>query len=147
MASVRKRTWASGGEKREAWVADYFDQAGKRHIKTFERKKDADAWLDNAKAEVRTGTHTPDSTSRTRSTTVIAGEAAQSGRSGVPLLWAARGAKGSGSRVGLQGAEEEEGERGGVLSAPARGACAGQGRCERERCSEAGRGGGAGVAG
>jgi integrase len=65
MASIRKRKWRSGGETKEAWVADYFDQAGDRHIKTFEKKKEAEAWLDGAKAEVRTGTHTADSTSKT----------------------------------------------------------------------------------
>jgi len=65
MASVRKRTWVSGGEKQEAWIADYFDQAGKRHIKTFAKKKAADAWLTDAKAEVRDGTHTADSASKT----------------------------------------------------------------------------------
>jgi integrase len=65
MASVRKRTWVSDGEKREAWIADYFDQAGKRHIKTFAKKKAADAWLTDAQAEVRDGTHTADSASKT----------------------------------------------------------------------------------
>jgi integrase len=65
MASIRKRKWQSGGETKEAWIADYFDQAGERHIKTFEKKKEAEAWLDGAKAEVRSGTHTADSTSRT----------------------------------------------------------------------------------
>jgi hypothetical protein len=36
MATVRKRTWKTGGEGevKTAWVADYFDQDGKRHIKT-----------------------------------------------------------------------------------------------------------------
>jgi integrase len=65
MASIRKRKWQSGGEVKEAWVADYFDQDGKRHIKTFEKKKEAEAWLDDAKAEVRKGTHTADSVSKT----------------------------------------------------------------------------------
>jgi integrase len=65
MASIRKRKWQSGGETKEAWIADYFDQAGKRHIQTFDKKKAAEAWLDGAKAEVRTGTHTADSTSKT----------------------------------------------------------------------------------
>jgi integrase len=65
MASVRKRTWKSGGETKTAWVADYFDQSGKRHIKTFDRKKDADAWLVDARGEVKRGVHTPESTSIT----------------------------------------------------------------------------------
>ena len=38
MATVRKRTWKSGGETKTAWIADYFDQNGKRHIKTFDTK-------------------------------------------------------------------------------------------------------------
>ena len=43
MATVRKRTWKYGGEAKTAWIADYFDQDGKRHIKTFTREKDANA--------------------------------------------------------------------------------------------------------
>jgi len=65
MASIRKREWQSGGVKKEAWVVDYFDQHGKRRLKTFEKKKEADAWLTEAKAEVRSGTHTADSASKT----------------------------------------------------------------------------------
>src|SRR5215813_12690358 len=65
MATVRKRIWRSGGEVKTAWVADYVDQAGKRHIKTFERKKDADAWLVITRGEVVRGTHTPDNASIT----------------------------------------------------------------------------------
>ena len=42
--SVRKRTWKGpGGELKEAWVVDYVDQDGERHIKTFAKKRDADA--------------------------------------------------------------------------------------------------------
>ena len=42
--SVRKRSWKTAkGEVKEAWIVDYTDQAGQRHIETFERKKDADA--------------------------------------------------------------------------------------------------------
>jgi hypothetical protein len=37
--SVRKRTWkTTKGEIKEAWVVDYSDQAGKRHLETFKRK-------------------------------------------------------------------------------------------------------------
>ena len=64
--SIRKRAWTTGkGEKKEAWVADYVDQSGKRHLKTFERKKDADAFHSKASVEVRDGTHTADSASVT----------------------------------------------------------------------------------
>jgi integrase len=65
MASIRKREWKSRGVTKEAWVVDYFDQHGKRRLKTFGKKKDAGAWLTDAKAEVRSGTHTADSASKT----------------------------------------------------------------------------------
>jgi hypothetical protein len=43
--SVRKRTWTTGaGDAREAWVAAYTDTNGVRRLKTFARKKDADAF-------------------------------------------------------------------------------------------------------
>jgi integrase len=60
MASVRKRAWNSGAEVKTAWVADYFDQNGKRHIKTFSRQRDARDWLDQTTGEVREGIHTPE---------------------------------------------------------------------------------------
>ena len=42
--AVRKRTWTTAkGEQREAWIVDYRDRQGDRHIETFARKKDADA--------------------------------------------------------------------------------------------------------
>jgi integrase len=64
--SVRKRTWATANrQQKEAWVVDYVDQHGKRHLKTFERKKDADAYEASVKVDVRQGTHTPDSASIT----------------------------------------------------------------------------------
>jgi integrase len=65
MASIRKRTWKSGGEAKTAWIADYFDQAGKRHIKTFATKKAADSWLVSARGEVQRGVHTPENASVT----------------------------------------------------------------------------------
>jgi integrase len=65
MATVRKRTWQSGGETRTAWIADYFDQDGKRHIKTRRTRKEADAFLIQARHEVGRGVHTPESASVT----------------------------------------------------------------------------------
>ena len=41
----------------EAWVADYVDGTGKRHIKTFEQKKAADAFAAKTKVDVNAGTH------------------------------------------------------------------------------------------
>jgi integrase len=58
--SVRKRTWTTrSGEAKEAWIADYVDADGDRHIKTFDRKKDAEAWSQQVGVDVRAGTHTP----------------------------------------------------------------------------------------
>ncbi len=65
MASIRQRTWMSSGEKKTAWVADYFDQEGKRRLKTFPTKKAATAWLPQAQVQVAAGIHTPESTSLT----------------------------------------------------------------------------------
>ena len=70
--SVRRRTWNSpNGDSKEAWVVDYVDQHGERHIKTFARKRDADAHHAVVGAAVRAGTHTADSKS------VTVGEAAK----------------------------------------------------------------------
>jgi integrase len=64
--SVRKRIWKNAkGEAQEAWIVDYVDQHGKRHIKTFAKKKDADAWRDKTAVDVRQGVHTPDNASVT----------------------------------------------------------------------------------
>jgi integrase len=57
--SVRKREWITRkGEHKTAWIVDYFDQDGDRHIRTFERKKDADAFHATVGVEVRSGVHT-----------------------------------------------------------------------------------------
>ncbi|MHC2488158.1 site-specific integrase [Sinorhizobium meliloti] len=64
--SVRKREWTTPkGQKKSAWVADYTDQQGKRHLKTFKLKKEADAFAATASVEIREGTHVADSASVT----------------------------------------------------------------------------------
>jgi integrase len=64
--SVRKREWTTrSGEQREAWVVDYSDQEGTRVLKTFDRKKDADAYHDTVRQDVRRGVHTTPSKSPT----------------------------------------------------------------------------------
>jgi integrase len=64
--SVRKRKWRTrGGETKQAFVVDYIDQDGDRHIRTFERKKDAEVFHDTVRTEVRKGTHTAPSKSAT----------------------------------------------------------------------------------
>lgn len=65
MASIRKRTWMKGKDRRTAWVADYYDQSGKRHIKTFKTRRAADDWMVKARDEVARGVHTPENTSIT----------------------------------------------------------------------------------
>src|SRR5712671_7039740 len=65
MAKVRKRTWTSKAGEQTAWIADYFDQEGKRHIKTFRTKKEASAWLVTTQGEVVRGVHTPENASIT----------------------------------------------------------------------------------
>jgi integrase len=58
--SVRKRKWITRkGEAKEAWLVDYADQSGARHIQTFTKKKDADAYHATVKVDVRQGVHTP----------------------------------------------------------------------------------------
>src|SRR5262245_37707719 len=58
MASIRKRRWISRGVEHSAWVVDYVDQSGERHLKTFKTRKEADAWAVGTLHEVRQGTHT-----------------------------------------------------------------------------------------
>jgi integrase len=65
MATVRKRTWKSKGGIQTAWIADYFDQDGKRHIKTFSTRGAAKDWLPKTQHEIGQGVHVPDSTSQT----------------------------------------------------------------------------------
>jgi integrase len=64
--SIRKRTWTtSKGVQKEAWIVDYVDQDGDRHIKTFKKKKAADAEHARVTVDVDSGIHTPDSKSIT----------------------------------------------------------------------------------
>jgi integrase len=63
--SVRKRTWTTRkGEQREAWIVHYAAD-GQPHIKTFDKKKDADAYHDTIRTDVRKGIHTAPSKSVT----------------------------------------------------------------------------------
>src|SRR5262249_32087860 len=64
--SVRKRKWKTRtGEVKEAWIVDYVDAEGGRHIETFKKKKNADAYASQVDVDVRAGTHTPKSKSIT----------------------------------------------------------------------------------
>jgi integrase len=64
--SVRKRKWVtSKGEAKEAWIVDYVDGQGARHIETFERKKDADSFQATVKVDIGRGVYTAPSKSVT----------------------------------------------------------------------------------
>ena len=59
--SIRKRKWTtSQGVEKEAWVVDYVDQNGKRHLKTFDRKKVAEEFSSKAHVEVIGRVHVAD---------------------------------------------------------------------------------------
>jgi integrase len=56
--SVRRRVWTTrDGTRKEAWIADFTDGAGKRHIRTFQQKKKADAYEAKIRVDVGLGTH------------------------------------------------------------------------------------------
>ena len=63
MASVRKREWEYKGEKKAAWIVNYTDRLGKRHIKTFDKKKDADNYRTKVETEISRGSHVASSAS------------------------------------------------------------------------------------
>ena len=64
--SVRKRTWKNhDGSQGEAWVVAYADQGGKRRMKNFDRRRDADAFHASVSTDLRSGVHVPDSQSVT----------------------------------------------------------------------------------
>jgi integrase len=55
--SVRKRSWTTDkGESKSAWVVDYFS-GGKRKLKTFAKKRDADAHHARVAVEIGQGIH------------------------------------------------------------------------------------------
>jgi integrase len=66
MATIRERVWTGAdGVQRRAWQCDFVDQQGRRRAKQFQRKKDADRWLVQARGQVERGTFSPESSSLT----------------------------------------------------------------------------------
>jgi integrase len=64
--TVRKRVRTNRrGETKITWFADYYDQHGVRHRRTFDTKTAADDWLTTTRSEVKAGIHTPDAKSIT----------------------------------------------------------------------------------
>src|SRR6516162_5358842 len=64
--SVRKRTWKTRkGVVKFAFVLDYVDQHGKRHIETYRTEREAKKRAIDVGAAVKQGTHTAHSDSIT----------------------------------------------------------------------------------
>jgi hypothetical protein len=63
--AIRKRHWTVNGVTRWRWIVNYTDMSGKRRLKTFNTKKEADVFSVVAHHEVRRGIHTPASISPT----------------------------------------------------------------------------------
>ena len=59
--SLRERIWTTKkGEVKSAYIIDYYTQTGKRHIKTFTKKKDAQAFEAKTRIEVNGRIHVAD---------------------------------------------------------------------------------------
>lgn len=59
--SIRQRTWTTKtGEKKTAWAVDYVDQNKKRHLKSFDKLKDAKAFASKTHTEVLGRVHVAD---------------------------------------------------------------------------------------
>jgi len=65
MAKIRKRTWTNKDGKQEAWIVDYKDQLGARHIETHPTRKKADEARRKIEGDVDRGVHTPANASLT----------------------------------------------------------------------------------
>jgi len=65
MASVRKRTWTSGGQEKTAWLVAYRDAEKARRFETFPTKRQADSRRKEIENELVRGVHTAKSTSIT----------------------------------------------------------------------------------
>ena len=58
MATIRKRSWqTSDGKAREAWIVDYTDQRGGRHIETFKLRKEATSRKTEIEGEIERRVH------------------------------------------------------------------------------------------
>jgi integrase len=63
--AIRRRLWRTkGGERREAWIVDYIDARGGRHIETYGRRADAQARHARVQVDISEGVHTPISESK-----------------------------------------------------------------------------------
>jgi integrase len=62
VSSIRKRELPSG---KRVWVVDFRDQSGRRRNKNFEKKREAEAYLDEVKRQIRDGSFVADEDSVT----------------------------------------------------------------------------------
>jgi integrase len=59
--AIRRREWTNrDGSKGQGWQAGYSDSTGKWRTKSFDRKRDAERFLEDTKRAVRQGTHVAD---------------------------------------------------------------------------------------
>jgi integrase len=65
MATVKKRTWISNGQKKEAWRVSYTDAGGKRRFVQKATKREADSYRVKVEGELAQGVHTADAASVT----------------------------------------------------------------------------------
>jgi integrase len=63
--AIRQRTWEWKGKTKTAWVVDYFDLKGKRRLKTFKTKREAQDFGATTRVDINRGTHVADSDSIT----------------------------------------------------------------------------------
>ena len=63
--AIRQRTWEWKGNRRSAWVVDYFDTKGKRRLKTFKTKRAATDFAAATHVDVKQGIHVADADSVT----------------------------------------------------------------------------------
>jgi integrase len=58
--SVRKRTWRNAdGSQGEAWVVAYSDHEGKRRIRSFEKRREANAYHASVRTDLRSTARLP----------------------------------------------------------------------------------------
>lgn len=65
MSIVKKREWVYNGQTKSAWIVRYTDSDGKKRLKTFEFKKDADRYRLKVDTEIDIGSHIPLSQAKT----------------------------------------------------------------------------------
>ena len=63
--AIRRRTWEWKGKEKSAWVVEYFDLKGKRRLKTFRTKREAQDFEATTRIDIKRGVHVSDSDSIT----------------------------------------------------------------------------------